>query len=238
MDRRSRREEFPNRKLKVMKTLSHDNNFLYLCGALIGLLFSSALVQEFSGTFGEELFSIISIAMIIVSIKSVHTDLQWKKILYFLAVLLVLLSIFSRVFDLAFMPYLNLFILLIFFVGSFWSAYKQILFEGEVDGNKLIGSLSLYLLLGLIWTICYLILMQIDPQSFSGIEAANWKQNFSIMAYYSFVTLTTLGYGDILPTTPLSQFFVSMEAIIGVFYMAIIVSSLISLRLNTLDKKE
>ena len=47
-------------------------------------------------------------------------------------------------------------------------------------------------------------------------------------AYFSFVTLTTLGYGDISPLTPLAQVVVYLEAITGVFYMAIVVSSLVS----------
>ncbi len=77
-----------------------------------------------------------------------------------------------------------------------------------------------------------------DPTAFSGIETANWQQSFSRVAYYSFVTLTTLGYGDILPTNHLAEFFVYLEAIIGVFYMAIIVASLISLRLSALQNKK
>jgi len=221
-----------------MKQLTQANNFVYLCGALIALLFSASLVQVFSGTWGEELFSLVSIVMLIVSMKSIHTDVTWKKIVYVLIFFLFVITFISKMFNFSYIPYLNLIILLIFFIGSFWKAYKQILFEGKVDTNKIIGSLSLYLLLGLIWTTLYLILIQIDPTAFSGIDAGNWKQNFSQVAYYSFVTLTTLGYGDILPVNRVAQFFVYMEAIMGVFYMAIIVSSLISLRLASLERKE
>ena len=60
------------------------------------------------------------------------------------------------------------------------------------------------------------------------MEAISWGQNFSNAAYFSFVTLTTLGYGDISPLTPLAQVVVYLEAITGVFYMAIVVSSLVS----------
>jgi voltage-gated potassium channel Kch len=60
------------------------------------------------------------------------------------------------------------------------------------------------------------------------MEATSWGQNFSNAAYFSFVTLTTLGYGDISPLTQLAQVIVYLEAIVGVFYMAIIVSSLVS----------
>jgi len=221
-----------------MKQLTQANNFVYLCGALIALLFSASLVQVFSGTWGEELFSLVSIVMLIVSMKSIHTDVTWKKIVYVLIFFLFVITFIAKMFNFSYIPYLNLIILLIFFIGSFWKAYKQILFEGKVDSNKMIGSLSLYLLLGLIWTTLYLLLIQIDPTAFSGIDAGNWKQNYSQVAYYSFVTLTTLGYGDILPVNKVAQFFVYMEAIIGVFYMAIIVSSLISLRLASLERKE
>ena len=221
-----------------MKQLTQANNFVYLCGALIALLFSASLVQVFSGTWGEELFSLVSIVMLIVSMKSIHTDVTWKKIVYVLIFFLFVITLIAKMFHFSYIPYVNLFILLLFFIGSFWKAYKQILFEGKVDSNKMIGSLSLYLLLGLIWTTFYLLLIQIDPTAFSGIDVGNWKQNFSQVAYYSFVTLTTLGYGDILPVNKVAQFFVYMEAIVGVFYMAIIVSSLISLRLASLERKE
>ena len=143
-----------------MKQLTHNNNFIYLCGALVALLFSASLVQEFSGTWGEDIFSLVSILMLIVSIKSVHTDMTWKKTIYVLVVLLFSLSIFARIFAFSYSIYLNLMILLLFFIGSFWTAYRQILFEGKVDTNKMIGSLSLYLLLGLMWTILYLILIE------------------------------------------------------------------------------
>jgi hypothetical protein len=221
-----------------MKQLTSQNNFVYLCGALIALLFSASLVQEFSGTWGEDIFTLASMLMLVVSIKSVHTDMTWKKTVYVLLGFLFVLSILAKVFAFSYSVYLNLIILLLFFAGSFWTAYKQILFEGKVDTNKMIGSLSLYLLLGLMWTILYLILIELDSQAFSGLESGSWKQNFSQVAYYSFVTLTTLGYGDILPVNKVAQFFVYMEAVIGVFYMAIIVSSLISLRLASLEKKE
>ncbi|WP_373030862.1 potassium channel family protein [Sulfurovum sp.] len=222
-----------------MKKITYENNFIYLCISLIALLFSAALIHEFPGTWGEEFFSIVTILMFIVSIKSLNTEMKWKKLVYILIALLVLITVLSKIFVLKYIVYLNLFILLFFFIGSFESAYKQILFVGKkIDRNKIIGSLSLYILLGLIWTVVYLLLLVMDPNAFSGIEPGTWHQTFSRAAYYSFVTLTTLGYGDILPTKPIAEFFVYMEAIIGVFYMAIIVSSLVSVALSNYVKKD
>jgi len=221
-----------------MKQITQENNFVYLFFALLIFLFSGAIMSEFPGSVGQDIFSIVTILMLMLSIKSLKTEKTWKWTVYALVVSFVILTVLGKIFDHQLNVYLILAVLLIFFIGSFSTAAKQVLLEGDIDGNKIIGSLSLYILLGLIWAVIYLLLLVMDPTAFSGIETANWQQSFSRVAYYSFVTLTTLGYGDILPTNHVAEFFVYLEAIIGVFYMAIIVSSLISLRLSALDKEK
>lgn len=218
--------------------LTNKNNYVYLFFSLIIFLFSSAVTVDFPNSLGDDVFSVITLLMLVVSLRSLKMERTWRKTVYGLIAFFIFLTILGKFFDHQYLVYLILMLLLIFFIGSFLSSVKQVLTVGDIDGNKIIGSLSLYILLGLIWAMIYLILLVIDPQSFSGIEAANWQQVFSRVAYYSFVTLTTLGYGDILPTTHVAEFFVYLEAIIGVFYMAIIVSSLISLHLSVREDKK
>jgi len=221
-----------------MKPITQKNNFVYLFFSLLIFLFSAAVMSEFPGTIGQDIFSVVTILMLLVSIKSLRTEKTWMWAVYTLVAFFVILTVLGKVFEHELNVYLTLLILLVFFTGSFSLAAKQVLLVGDIDGNKIIGSLSLYMLLGLIWAVIYLLLLAMDPTAFSGIETANWQQSFSRVAYYSFVTLTTLGYGDILPTNHLAEFFVYLEAIIGVFYMAIIVASLISLRLSALQNKK
>ncbi len=221
-----------------MKQISEHNNFVYLFFSLIALIFSAAVMAEVQGSLMEDIFSIMTVVMLFTSIKSLKTDVTIKWSIYVLTAAFVLLTILGKFFPHHFYVYFLLITLLVFFVGAFVTAFKQVLFVGDIDGNKIIGSLTLYLLLGLIWAMIYLIILTMDPQAFSGIEAGSWQQIFARVSYYSFVTLTTLGYGDILPTNHIAEFFVSMEAIIGVFYMAIIVSSLISLRLSAMQNKK
>lgn len=221
-----------------MKHLTKQNNFVYLFFSLIILLFSSAVVVEFPGSLSDDVFSFVILLMFVVSHKSVHTDATWKWTTYTIIAIFILLTILTKFITHEFSVYLILLTLLVFFVSAFMTAVKQVLFVGDIDTHKIIGSLTLYILLGLIWAVIYLIILALDPQAFSGIEAGNWQQMFSNVAYYSFVTLTTLGYGDILPTNHIAEFFVYMEAIVGVFYMAIIVSSLISLRMAAIEEEK
>ncbi len=221
-----------------MKQITHKNNFVYLFFSLITLLFSSAIVAEIEENWMEDIFSIVTLVMFIMTIRSIKKDATWRWSLYIIIMSFVVLTILSKIFSHDLYAYLILLILLIFFVGAFSATAKQILFTGDIDLNKLIGSLTLYILLGLIWATIYMFILAVEPQSFSGIEyeLGNWREIFSHVSYYSFVTLTTLGYGDILPTNNISEFFVYMESIVGVFYMAIIVSSLISLHISAINK--
>ncbi|WP_036829337.1 potassium channel family protein, partial [Photobacterium sanctipauli] len=99
------------------------------------------------------------------------------------------------------------------------------------------GSLALFLLLGLMWAIAYLFILEFSPNAFTGMEHKAWGENFANAAYFSFVTLTTLGYGDISPVSPVAQVIVYLEAIAGVFYMAIVVASLVGAASQTNQDK-
>ena len=84
----------------------------------------------------------------------------------------------------------------------------------------------------------YLFMAQAIPNAFNGLEQLIWYENFADVAYYSFVTLTTLGYGDISPNVPIARFFVYMEAVVGVFYMAILVASIIGIRTSDINSEQ
>jgi len=127
---------------------------------------------------------------------------------------------------------IHLLVLLGFFIWMTWLVARQVLFTGGITGNDVVGAICIYMLLGLIWAMLYLFLAQTMPGAFNGLPQAPWLDNFSAAVYFSFVTITTLGYGDISPAMPMARFLVIMEAIIGVFYMAILVASLIGVRLS------
>jgi len=220
-----------------MQQLTHKNNFFYLFSSLLIFLFTAAMIAQFPSDWGEDILSIVTIAMILISIKSLKIEKSWRWATLVLGILFFSIIIFVRFFEHHLLVYSILALLFIYFTGAFMLAVKHVLFEGDIDENKMIGSLSLYLLIGLIWSVIYLFLLMVDPSSFSGIEINSWQESFSRVAYYSFVTLTTLGYGDILPTNHVAEFFVYIEAVFGVFYMAIIVSSLISLRLSAVQEE-
>lgn len=216
-----------------MRTISNNNNFIYLLASLLLLLFSAS-IQNYTHNFYVGIFNqFILVFIFFVSTHYLKSDKFWKYISYFMGFSTASLFILANFLQdsLAF-DFIHIIIFLIFFISTFILEAKNILFQEKVDTNIIVGSIVLYILLALIWTFIYLLLILIIPESFVGLKSSPWQENFSDLYYFSFVTITTLGYGDINPNNPISEFFVVIESIVGVFYMAVVVSSLINSNLN------
>ena len=125
---------------------------------------------------------------------------------------------------------LALMCVLIFCTISTIVAMKHVMFSGKVTSNKIVGSICIYLLIGVIWGALYNILVYFEPQAFHGLSLEHAANGGFL--YFSFVTLTTLGYGDISPAIPLTRSLAYMEAIVGQFYLTILVASLVASYLN------
>lgn len=220
----------------IMKAVSEKNNFLYLTVGIVLLLFVGALVDQFPGALGQHLvqaFSVINIAIGLYGFKSTESWLFTRTGIIILSIFAIVIGVVLEVLQLY---YIHLLLLFIFYLWAIWLAAKQVLFTGPVDINKIVGAICIYLLMGLIWAMIYLFIAQAIPGAFNGLEQVVWYDNFADVAYYSYVTLTTLGYGDITPVAPIARFLVYMEAIVGVFYMAILVASLIGVGINESQK--
>jgi hypothetical protein len=97
----------------------------------------------------------------------------------------------------------------------------------EVTADTIMGGISVYLLLGLLWGIFYSLIYMFDANAFYFPEHASKPSIF----YFSFTTLTTLGLGDIYPINRIAMSLVSLEALTGQMYLAIFISRLVGLHL-------
>lgn len=94
--------------------------------------------------------------------------------------------------------------------------------------NTIIATLCLYLIIGLFWGALYSLLYELSPGSYSGALLDNTDGNkFSLFIYFSIVTLTTLGYGDITPQTLEASSLCQLEAIVGQFFTAVVIAWLV-----------
>ena len=103
--------------------------------------------------------------------------------------------------------------------------------------HSILGAISVYLLMGLSWAIAYSALEIIEHEPFRFVErritpAENGEEVYTDwpqMVYYSFVTMSTLGFGDITPRTPLAETLTWMQAVFGQLYLVVLIARLVSL---------
>lgn len=119
---------------------------------------------------------------------------------------------------------------------------KYILEATEVDNETLCACLSGFLMIGLLWAAGYIQLGQINPKAFGFAIPGQTMDGFEAF-YFSFVTLSTIGYGDITPVSRVAKMLCIMEAVAGMFYVAVLVARLVSIysspaRKNSDDKPD
>lgn len=119
----------------------------------------------------------------------------------------------------------GLFLMLLFAGISAWIAGRHVFVLQRVDFNSLVGAFCVYLLLGFIWAILFRLLQLLGLATFSGLISTN--EPFSQLIYFSFVTLVSLGYGDITPSSGLARVLSYFEALTGQFYLAVLVACLV-----------
>jgi voltage-gated potassium channel len=122
----------------------------------------------------------------------------------------------------------------------FWFVGGVVIFRvirsNVVTFDSIFGALSAYLLFGLAWSLSYWAIDMVSPEAFrfpvqnaplDGTEPAKFG-DFSQFIYYSFVTMSTLGYGDITPVGRISRTLTWVQAVTGLFYVAVVIAWLVS----------
>jgi voltage-gated potassium channel Kch len=214
-------------KDRTMPDNAGHRNFIWLTMALVAMLLAGALTREIPNRFSLQILEYSSIVVMLVSLRSLRRDRGWLARWISIIGITLLVVIAKGATGHHYFEFAYLALVLIFFASAAWLVGSEVLLTGSVDVNKIVGSVALYILLALIWAIFYTMLLEVSPEAMKGVEAGPWYENMNLMTYFSFVTLTTLGYGDISPATPLAQVLVILEAVTGMFYLAIIVASLV-----------
>ena len=211
---------------------SRENNFSWLLGTLVLILFCSALVNQLQLSGARVLINISLIVTVILVVWSMETSRDsWFKLKVGVSVLLLGLMLLDSAYNFVELAPFQLIGMFVFFTITIQIAWGQVMFTGNVSRNSILGAICIYFLIGLWFTFAYMIVEYFFPNSFRGLDSEFWQQDLGAFSFYSMVTLTTLGYGDITPLAPMARFLAYMQAVVGVFYTTVLVASLIGLRL-------
>ncbi len=129
---------------------------------------------------------------------------------------------------------------LLFFAFITATEFRRVLRQREITGETISIAISVYLLMGLTWGVCYALIFQLQPHAFNFADSAdlaspqsfNLEKLFPIFIYFSLTTLSTIGFGDITPLTLQARYAAVAEGITGQLYLAILVARLVGMQMS------
>lgn len=194
--------------------------FNFMCSLLI-LLILTAVLESYQYSY-----IVLNTLSTIVIIAGVYAASENKRSIYILLVL-ALPWFISEWFFLT-SPN-TVFLSFFFFLYVTFTLLNMIIKTKEITQNTLYGAVCAYLLLGLLWASIYGLINELSPGSIFQGSGVTGKMTTNDIIYFSYTTLTSLGYGDITSVTPAGRIMSVLEAVIGQLFIAFMVARLIGI---------
>jgi voltage-gated potassium channel len=216
-----------NRVLKRLRFRRFST--VQLLVALVILLVSAPFVEELEG--GHFILSLLFSLVLIAAVFAVANRKRSLVIALVLAIPAIIARWVNQLRPDLVHPAVFLvcaLVLLAFVIGHL---LYFILSAPVVNVEVLCASIAAYLMLGLTWTVAYWLVDQLTPGgafSFNTTRGAHSMNGFTGF-YFSFITLSTVGYGDITPVSQAARWLAAMEAMTGLLYVAVLIARLVSL---------
>lgn len=211
-----------------MKYLKHENKFFYLLCAM-GIMIIAVPAAELPG--GRDWP--VQVIYLVMFIGALYAMLKRKRGIFtstLIAVSGFILNTTGLVMGLKLLSITGDAFYLIFYVIFIASVLSDVLKAPKVTMDSFCGAICIYFMIAVFYATIYRGLEYAMPGSFANVQHitySNGDPTFFNLVYFSFVTLATVGYGDITPMSPVAKALTILESTTGVFYIAILISHLI-----------
>lgn len=203
----------------------YSHRFEIFLGTQLAILFGSLLVpQEFYDTVLSPLLFLLAIVSGILMISKKKKLMWFFIVLFTVAIGVFGFSMLSRSGEANEQIILRLSIYFVFYTIVTWNIIIQVWNAKLVNKNVIMGLMSGYIALGFLAFFLFMSIELLSPDSFTGplLESNNFDFRADNIMYYAYITLLTIGYGEIIPVTPVAQKAAILVGLMGQFYMVII----------------
>jgi hypothetical protein len=218
------------------------HRFVILFGALVAFYVLATIVRQLHEWLHPGLPPVVEgilfVALLLAAVVSTSKGQAWKLFALLLGLPTAALWLVGIVVDSERVAVVHHLFLAAFLGYVIWVMLRAIFASRQVTFNTVCASLCIYLLLGLVWALAYSTVDALDAAAFTYTVAGGKPPSMvrvgrgdAAVLYFSFATLTTLGYGDIVPTAPLSRMLATTEAITGQLYLAVLVARLVGMHI-------
>ena len=217
--------------------ISLDNGYRFLLFSLVLILLAYPVISQYAaGRFILDVFvSLLLLSSLMAAVKTRRS----LRIGLFLVVIIVISQWAETVTDAPALIFFSFVASTMFWIYVIVEILVDIfLHRKSVTSDMIFGALSVYLLIGIVFAFAFMIVETLAPGSFDGLTfsmTGDDPREVHRFMYFSFVTITTLGYGDLLPILPAARALAYMEAILGQIYLTVLVARLVAMYIS---KKE
>lgn len=222
-----------------MATPRLKNRFLWLLLSLLALFIVMPFIVESRAdlyVFGL-LFTLILLASTYVIIRN-----HWLFLIAIILASLIFIGLWLNNLILENRIFLGIeyILLVLYFVIVTVVVLYSVMRDDVITFNTICGAVCGYLLIGMLWSLFFNLIYFSQSGAFSirDIQQVVFNSSFQQFTYYSFVTLTTLGYGDITPLSNIARTFAWIEAVVGQVYLAVWISRLVGLHIAQQTRKQ
>ncbi len=211
-----------------MKRITFGKSVLWDTLLVISVIFAAFILPVLPPEWQRSSFIAVYTIIYITAIISLEKRSNYTILLF---VVTILLAWISSLLDLQIVLSISRGVNILYFVVIVASLIKEIAMAREVTSGVILSSIAGYLLMGIIYSIFIAFIIQQDPAAFTAVKpeeaGTGAGANASIPLYFGYVTLASLGYGDILPLKPYTRSLATFIVVSGQFYIAIIVALLV-----------
>lgn len=213
----------------VKGAFSSENKYTHLLIVLVAIFFTAPFVRAINGKF--PLIMLFFYFAIIMTLRALDLKRPVFRTLVLLGGGALLIEVMMDVFaGLRFSEDLAICSLVLysaFMVNAIILMVRKMFEHVRVTGDTIRGGVCIYLLMGYLWTVFYFIINVLDTNAFHFVRQ---KENFDLF-YFSFVSLTTIGFGDIYPVNKIAMTLSCVEATVGQLYLTIFIARLVGLHI-------
>lgn len=214
--------------MNLIKLLYKDKYYFFLA-AQLAFIFILPLIPVKTNLTGIFISASLSIILLL-GINIINGNKKIKRASLFVAILFVFLSTIKHISMYKYLFILTFSLFAILLAVILFNVIKMLITTKEVKANLIAGAISGYLIMGICLAFFYSSLNAVNP-NFSTLAASD--VSFQKLMYFAFVTMTTIGYGDIYPVSPMAQTASFMAGIFSQFYMAVVVAVIVGKLMNS-----
>lgn len=211
-----------------------------LTSMLILLCISNFIITPFfeKGQLLHILIRVIWVALLFAGITTLSETKLQRRLFSIIPILLITVNLIAFFRDTPLLVYLEIVADVAVFTLLIGMVFVKVFEKGPVTFHRIVGAVAGYMLIGNLWAVLFQFLYIQVPGSIQlAASDADSVIKPATFIYFSYTTLTTTGFGDILPTQTITRTLVIIEQLIGVFYPAVLIGRLVSLTVESTHSK-